>query len=106
MNRWIAKWFAHVLTVLHVLFFASLVIVLFQYFRGEFPPPGNTMHSGFVIPMLLLAAALYIVVMGVISTFVSINSYLAELVEQGNRKSESGSTAISGQTKERIEPDF
>lgn len=106
MNRWIAKWFGRVLAVVHTLFFITFIFGGYRWLQDNW----EAMRAGAISPnyVLLMAVTIfisYILIMGVISTFVSINSYLAELVE---RQTGGASSAWMTTTApaERIEPDL
>lgn len=106
MNRWIAKWFGRVLAVVHTLFFITFIFGGYRWLQDNW----EAMRAGVINPSYVLLMAFtifisYILIMGVISTFVSINSYLAELVE---RQSGGASSAWVATTvpAERIEPDL
>lgn len=106
MNRWIAKWFGRVLAVVHTLFFITVIFAGYSWLQDNW----EAMRAGVINPTYVLLMVFtifisYILIMGVISTFVSINSYLAELVERQDGGTSSAWIASTAPT-ERIEPDL
>lgn len=107
MNRFIARWFGRVLAVIHTLFFLTFTLGGYRWLQDNW----EAIRSGVINPsyVLLLACAFfitYILIMGVISTFVSINSYLAELVARQNSGKASSTSVDTSIPKERIEPEI
>jgi len=107
MNRWIAKWFGRVLAVIHTLFFIAVIFGGFAWLQENM----DALRSGIINPSYVLLIAFtifisYILIMGVMSTFVSINSYLAEIVERQNGGNASSPWVASTAPAERIEPEI
>lgn len=106
MNRWIAKWFGRFLAVMHGLFFIAVILTASKLLQNDLTATQAGINPRLVIPIAIGVCVLYILIMGVISTFVSINSYLAELVERQNGGNTSSGWVASTAPAERIEPDL
>ena len=81
MNRMVAKAFSAMLSILHLVFFGAVVVIAVQYFgktpnsvKDFFNQEGMT--GQIVVAILALSCIAYILLMGVISTFVAINDNL------------------------------
>lgn len=81
MNRFVAKAFSVVLATLHLVFFGAVAVVAFNYFDKDSNDIKDAIYqmglSNQQVVALLVGGCLgYILIMGVISTFVAINENL------------------------------
>ena len=73
MNHIFAKLFGFLLNILHLIFFVFMFLWFFKGFANEYAKGGDIVLIGVVIFII------YIIVMGVITTFVSIRQNLSEI---------------------------
>ena len=73
MNHLFAKLFGFLLNILHLIFLVFMFLWFFKGFANEYAKGGDIVLIGVVIFII------YIIVMGVITTFVSIRQNLLEI---------------------------
>jgi len=73
MNHLFAKLFGFLLNILHLIFLVFMFLWFFKGFANEYAKGGDIVLIGVVIFII------YIIVMGVITTFVSIRQNLSEI---------------------------
>jgi len=73
MNHLFARLFGFLLNILHLIFLVFMFLWFFKGFANEYAKGGDVVLTGLVIFII------YIIVMGVITTFVSIRQNLSEI---------------------------
>jgi len=73
MNHLFAKLFGFLLNILHLIFLVFMFLWFFTGFANEYAKGGDIVLTGAVIFII------YIIVMGVITTFISIRQNLSEI---------------------------
>jgi len=73
MNHLFAKLFGFLLNFLHVVFLVFMFLWFFQGFANEYAKGGDVVLIGLIILII------YIIFMGVLTTFVSIRQNLSEI---------------------------
>jgi hypothetical protein len=89
MNKFIASTFSELLSLLHIVVIGGLVIALISYHQNKqslvtFLGPEAT-EPVYVYVMALIVFVGYVLVMGALSTLVSMNEYLKDISEKIDR---------------------
>lgn len=89
MNQFIAKSFSFIITIIHALFFVSIIFVIIGYFIDQATIASKISIGGMpFILTLIIIVLLYVIITGILSTFISMNEYLGELVELTKKNNE------------------
>lgn len=89
MNQFIAKSFSFIITIIHALFFITIIFSIIGYFIDQATIASKINIGGMpFILTLIIAVLFYVVIMGILSTFISMNEYLEELVELTKKNNE------------------
>ena len=94
MNNVFAKLFGFILNIVHILFLIFMFLWFFQGIGQQYAFTGDVILSGVFILIV------YVVMMGFLTTIVSIRENLAEMNEKLSKLDRSSSF----ESKERIEP--
>ena len=94
MNNVFAKLFGFILNIVHILFVLFMFLWFFQGIGQQYSFTGDVILSGVFILIV------YVIMMGFLTTIVSIRENLAEMNEKLSKLDRSSSF----ESKERIEP--
>jgi len=83
MNKFVARIFGGMLSFLHSIVIVVLIIGLYQYSKNEETLAAalgpNVYDKAYVYTIALLVFLVYVLFVGMLSTFVSINEHLEEI---------------------------
>jgi uncharacterized membrane protein len=88
MNRFIARIFSWMLSSLHILIIISLVTIIYKYHHNKNTFVAlfgnNADNDSLVYSVVFALFLLYVMIMGLLSTFVAMNDNLEEIKEKLN----------------------